>query len=358
MDDVDIRQQFDDQYGILTYQYIQRRTILFNNPFLDKDSMNKTFLYIAFDDKEDVSNKPTVIGRCYYFPTQLKLCDKIVLVQSGSAVYVQEAYRHQAVGAEMFTFSTFSEDYEQRLYAGISPMALPIFRKLRYNVFSMQRLFLRKNYSPYLLRKVKFGKLVSLLSPIINYFATLPLHLYGKTHKMNKKFIVELCDRVPQWVDGMVLNDGHKFMEIHNHKWMQWQLQGAFRSEQNNKQQFYAIYKKDRQPIGFFLTKQRILDKKNKFFLGSIVEWGSNDEMILSESNIYELALNTFSKDVYMIDIATDTYETISRMKILGFVDGGKEHIIYKNNIDTIYNDIQDQKMWRLRYGYADTVFS
>lgn len=359
-DVIDILQLFDDSYGILSYQYQQRRKILYGNPVLNTENLSKTFLYIAIDDRskeDEIKSKKNVIGRCYYFPTRLLLCDTTEIVQSGSAVFVHEKYRQLAVGAEMFTHSTFSEDYNQRLYAGISPLALPIFKKLKYSIFTLKRLCFRKNYQPYLRQKGVIGRSLSYIAPIINNIALLPFFVNRKSKVLNQQYVVKQCETVPVWIDDMVLKDGHKYMEIHDHKWMQWQLMGAFRGGKENRQQFFAIYYNDH-PVGFFLTKQRMLNKKHNVIMGSIVEWGSKDEKELSEAEIYELALETFEKDVYLIDIATNNEETISRMKKIGFIDGGEEHIIFKDNLNMCDNDIKDEKQWRLRYGYADVIFS
>ena len=51
-------------------------------------------------------------------------------------------------------------------------------------------------------------------------------------------------------------NDGHKYMEVHDHKWLQWNLDYNFCGGINNHQSFYII-KRDGNPVGFFMLKFR-----------------------------------------------------------------------------------------------------
>ena len=91
--------------------------------------------------------------------------------------------------------------------------------------------------------------------------------------------------------------------------------------------------------------------------VGSIVEWGSKDEEALPESDIYELALPTFNSDVYIVDVATTNHQTISKLKKIGFRFANEEHILFKDNSKK-HKDANDANLWRLRFGYADTIFS
>lgn len=47
-----------------------------------------------------------------------------------------------------------------------------------------------------------------------------------------------------------MLNDGHKYMEAHDHRWLQWNLDFNFRGLPQDIQSFYII-KELGNPIGF-----------------------------------------------------------------------------------------------------------
>ena len=115
-------QKWVDSDNILNYQAETREYILMNNPLYDEKSI---YIYLA-------SANENVVGRCYYFPTRLKAGNYNITVQSASALFVHKDYRHYAVGADIIAYSTFSENYAQKIFAGISPMALPIYKKLKF----------------------------------------------------------------------------------------------------------------------------------------------------------------------------------------------------------------------------------
>ena len=79
-----------------------------------------------------------------------------------------------------------------------------------------------------------------------------------------------------QLIGGMVLNDGHKYMEVHDHKWLQWCLDNSFKGGKQDIQSFYVIKKED-EHMGFVMTKERFrveTQGMKNVKIGSIVEWG------------------------------------------------------------------------------------
>ena len=149
-------------------------------------------------------------------------------------------------------------------------------------------------------------------------------------------------------------------MEAHDHKWLQWNLDCNFRGLPRDIQSFYII-KKGNEPIGFFMTKERFREKAGgalkNVHIGSIVEWGSKDEKKLGESEIYKMALTTFSADVDIIEAATADNDTVKKMKMCGFIPHGFAHIGLKDK-KKAYKDASDINLWRVRYGYADVILT
>jgi hypothetical protein len=159
----------------------------------------------------------------------------------------------------------------------------------------------------------------------------------------------------------MVLNDGHKYMEVHDHQWLQWNLDNNFKGDKEDVQSFYAVYKGGR-PVGFFMTKERYRKeaggKLKNIILSAIVEWGiDKDCKSLCESTLYKMAFSTFSSKSDIIEIATDDDITCSKMKKWGFIKHGFAHIAFKDRKKEC-QDAKDIKNWRIRYGYADVILT
>lgn len=335
----------NDRYGILHHEYENRRLIFLQNPNLIDDK--KPYMYVAYADG-------TPVARCLYYETKIKIDDKVYSALSGSALSVVKEYRKYAIGTDILIHNTFRDDYDYKVFAGISAMALPLYKKVKYKTFFIPRYILRYNYKSKIQQKGLSGLLLNGISAIVNRVLNYRYYLNNQYHRLSNRFTVVKMDTVPEWVDDMVMNDGHQYMEVHDHRWLQWNLTGCFSGNHHQFQSFYGIYDGDK-PVGFFLTKERQKESTG-MITGGIYEWGSLDEGILSEADIYELAIPTFSKDIYIIDAGTVNSATAERMKRLGFKYTNDENIVFYSS-QKQNKDINDASLWRLRLGYADTVF-
>ena len=130
-------------------------------------------------------------------------------------------------------------------------MALPLYKKLGYYVLAFPRIMQLRNVRCLLESKGLRGNMLYLFSILIN----IPLSLIykilsGESKRLLKLYQVEKVTKIPEWVDDIVLNDGHKYMEAHDHKWLQWNLDCNFRGLPRDIQSFYII-KKVMSPLAF-----------------------------------------------------------------------------------------------------------
>ena len=246
------------------------------------------------------------------------------------------------------------------LSAGISDMALPLYKRTKYHIFEFPK-FLRVNNSRALLGKYGLkGILLATASALVNFL----LHLFyllskERTGKLKKQYTLEKTEVVPEWVDDIVLDERYKYAEVHDQKWLQWNLDNNFKGHERDIQSFYIIKLADKY-VGFVMTKERyrseVQGMKN-VMIGSIVEWGSVNESKLNEASIYRLVLDTFSKDVDIIETATNNADTQHELKKIGFIHHGNAHIAFKDKTKQL-TDSGDASLWRLRYGYADVILN
>lgn len=340
----------NDKYGIAMYEYEARRKTFLSNPCVGAD--DDVFMFLMEADGVPV-------GRTMYFDTRLKIGDEILPVCSGSGLEVEESFRKQAVGTDIFLFGgTIKRKFN--LSAGISNMALPLFKVTKAIIFEFPKQLQLRDTKPLLGKYGINGALQTLFGGIANFFLCFYYYFTSlKTIKLKKQYVLEKVEQVPEWVDDIVLNDGHKYMEVHDHKWLQWCLDNSFKSHKRDIQSFYVI-KQGNKPVGFVMTKERSRDEvqgmKNTM-IGSIVEWGSNDETVLCEADIYRLVLDSFSKDVDIIETATNNAETQRSLKRMGFIHHGDAHIAFIDKTKQL-KDSKDASLWRLRYGYVDVVLN
>jgi hypothetical protein len=337
----------NDKYGIASYEFEARKKTFLANPNLS--DYDKTYQYLVLADGIPV-------GRDSYYPTLMKFDKEFHTVLSGSSFEVFPDYRKYALGLDLLMYYNSGIGYKQLLGGGLSIMAVPLHKKLKFTMFPIPTYLLRRNIGIFLHRFGLNGLLLKVFSKLLNPIFNIKEFLFCNTRKLNETFTVKKLQKVPEWVDDIVLNDGHKYMEVHNYEWLQWNLDNCFDDDERNCQEFYAIYKTDT-PVGFFMTKIRVTDKQNNVLSGTVVEWGSKDEEVLSELNINKLALKSFSKEISYISIGTLNFAITRQLNKCGFFRIGDTYIIFKDK-EKKYTDAKDSNLWRLRLGYCDTILS
>lgn len=340
-----------DPYGILSYEYETRRRAFLANPNLRDE--NDTYAYVVETDGAP-------IGRTYLFDSKIKVGDEIFPLYSGSGLEVVSEFRKFGVGGELFAYSRSIKKRERLLSAGISDMALPLYKAMKYHIFEFPKMLRLNDVRP-LLGKYGFK---GILMNFMRWSGNAVLHLYYslgtyKANRLKKAYQLERVEHVPGWVDEIVKNDGHKYAELHDKEWLQWNLDYNFKGHKRDIQSFYII-KKDGENVGFVMTKERFRPEVHGMtdvLIGSIVEWGIDSRSSLTEPDVYRLVLSTFSYDVDIIETATNDDVAIKKLKLMGFVHHGDAHIAIKDKTKKL-KDVGDATLWRLRYGYADVILT
>ena len=340
-----------DDYGLANHLLRKgMKQALLSNPALDDKS--QSYMFATRVDG-------VVVGRLAMFPLQLKLNQDIHIAQSASSLEVEEKFRPMAIGTDIILYPYLNSARQIFLYAGISKMALPIYRKMKFIDLSSPILSFPKR-AQFLLGKMGLPFFLQrLLSPL----GDLLLKTYTSVRRLLVKkpagYSVKKCDDVYEWIEKIVMDDEHPYKENHNKNWFKWVLNNFFDDDSRNQHQLYAIYK-DNKEVGFFLTKE-VYYKRNNLasggvVFGSVIEWGCEKGTGLSEVEIYQLALPCFSKNTDLIEITSTDEFTLKKMKKLGFINHGDNHIVVKSKIKG-YKDIGDISNWRIRLGYADVSF-
>lgn len=312
-----------------------------SNPNL-LDTNTPMIVYTTVDGK--------VVGWLMLFPTKLSLDGEPCEAMSASNFHVLEEYQHIALGVDLAMFPFVNEDNKYLLYAGPSPMALKLYKKMKFNVFSMPYIERKQHYSLSQKKGLR-ARAHNLVVSVTNYGLGLA-HVVERLVSRAKGFDIRKLDEIPDWVDAMIKNDGHRFSEAHDRKWLRWSLENRYHGEIENKQAFWGIYKKDK-PCGFALTTERMRFGKVH---GFVAEWGYSNNQ-LTEELVYRLIVPTFSEKVEKIGLALNDVRIVKSFKKLGFRRKNDYTIVFRDLIHNI-EGIRDANNWRLRYGYADVILS
>ena len=291
-----------------------------------------------------------VAGWLMLFPTRLLLDGKPCEAMSASDFHVLEKYQHIALGVDLAMFPVANEGNDYLMYAGPSPMALKLYKRMKFKIFAM----------PYIERKQRFvnkkGRGLKakahVLAVSIANFGLVVYHWLERILSKSRGFEIKKLNKVPEWVNQVMEGERKRFCEIHDRRWLQWSLENRYHSEDENKQSFFGIYKNG-VPQGFAFTTERLRFGR---VYGFIAEWGSIDGC-MSEELVYRLIIPTFSKKVEKIGLALNDIHIVDSFRKKGFQRKNDYTIVFRDQKHQV-EGIQDANNWRLRYGYADVILS
>lgn len=342
-----------DRYNLYKEGFEEKRKAIFlKNPNLTDSSTAAAYLIRANQD---------VVGALFPFPTRIKVGESVIDASSASSLNVIKEYEKYAAGADLVLAPIRDKRNKAVVLADLSADGLSCYHAFRFKDFALPKL-IQPHSAKFILQNFGIhGWLLTVLCVVVNAFLK-PLNFISR-HRLLRfanKFKVERLSVVPNWVDEIVLNDGHKYMEVHDHRWLQWCLDNSFSSESSHFKSFYAITNNEGRPLGFFINYEKTtsIPYRHIFNLrqGTVMEWGSYDENELSELDITKIAIAHFSKDLDMCQFASLNPRVINKMKMYGFFQHNYHHIVFKDNTKNM-KDCGDPTLWRLRFGYADSLF-
>lgn len=342
-----------DPFGIYAYtQTEERLKAFFSNPNLEDYDIPMVNLSIV---------DGVIAGRSMAFPTKVKFYDTIHPCATGSSLEVNKDYRQFDIGVDLVLKPVRDKNNKQLLYADFSKEGIGMYRAARFNVFQLPVMMQARKIdvllqiiglNGWLLRFLSFlGSLI--LNPLLFFIDK------GTSRKANT-LIIEETKVVPEWVDDITLNDGHQFMEVHDHKWLQWCLDNMFHYHPDNKNRFFIV-KKEEKPLGFFMIKERHSDIATRnikdLVMTTVVEWGSKDLEAFDEVLVNRLSSLYCSKKTGILRVASDNPATLNKCKRYLFFRHGFHYIVHKDNTKQ-YKESKDQSLWRLRFGYSDSILN
>ena len=327
------------EYKFLT---ISELKTYFIDPYLDPDRIYGTGVELY---KNAILSNPNVTdnsyavclalvdgkiaGRFMLFRTRLKVSEDVYSIQTGGGILIDEKYRGKGVGHTLIQNVLKFEFHFGALY---TRAAYDIVRKTE--------------------EMLEIPQYVKLRNVGIKKIFDLPLKL--RLGVLIRRFHVERLDLVPNWVTSMIDTDKHKYKEVHDASWLQWALDNNATGCKDDYQSFYAVYDRDKNPIGFFMTKVRNVVKGGlQFKKANLVEWESSNYDNLSEVDINLLAYATLDKSVSRFWTITENKESGNKLKKYFF--SRKGWFAMSISKDDRFKDIGDVNQWRIRYGCSNT---
>ena len=300
--------------------------VLLSNPLVKEDDKNHAVCLAIVDGQ--------IAGRTMLFPTRLRVGGGTILIQTGGGLIVSKKFRCNGIGTTIINKVRVENPFD--LYYG-ALFSRPAYDKIRRtNIMLEIPQYVKERYSG--LKKI------------------LELPLLFRLRYLKKRFIVKKLSIVPEWAGQMATSDSHKYYEVHDTKWLQWALDNTATGIDTDYQTFYAIYNREDEPIGFFMSKIRSVVKNGESFVkANIVEWASANLSVLSEADINILSLETFDPIVKRVWTISESIETGKKLKWYSFKRRGWLAMSVKDKKGQ-FPDIGDVSQWRIRYGCCNTV--
>lgn len=342
-----------DEFGLAAYALAEpRRKAFLSNPNLTDTS--KVMLKIIRENGK-------IIGRSMMFPSRFKADNQVIDTMGGSALEVAKNYRDGEAGGGLMAYNIRHKENNAIISSGFSAVAAKCHKALRAYMLNFPQMVQIHDFRRVLPLLGVNNTVSCLFGFLVNVLAWPFLRIVKyKACKAKEKFRVEEVDVIPKWVEGISLSDGHKYMEVHDCRWFQWCKDNMFHSDVHNVTRFYTVSKNE-ENLGFFMIKERAVvlyeNESNQMIQGTICEWGTKDSSALSEYDLHLVALSTFSDDVDVVFMATTDENVIRKMKRLMFVKKNEAKIAFYD-LKKQYKDAKDISLWRVRFGYGDTILN
>lgn len=340
----------DDRYGIAAYFTETIRQTFIACPGYQNDDETAVLLLCDGD---------IVVGREIRYGTRLKIGEEIIWVYTGCSLMVCEEYQKIGAGIVLLTAGTGNNN-KVSFGASYTQMRVELLKKQKRTVFNIPQ------YTKIVNTRPVFESLFGLKGVMLKVatrggnflLALIDIPNKIKTNKLLKKYSIKKETIVPEWAGKMATNDGHKYMEYHDAKWLQWNLDHNINGFPEDIQSFYSVWDKKGNPMGFFMTKERFEEEAGKYrkiVRGSIVEWATADNEKLSEADLNLLAIPTFSPKVSNITSVAVDKQTQKAFKKMYFRYNYDFKMSFKDKTGE-YSDGADMANWRIRFGCSNSI--
>jgi hypothetical protein len=284
--------------------------------------------------------------------------------QTGLALYVHPEYRKYAIGANILLYFRSMHPERNAIVNGFSNVAEPMYKALKFTCFETPRLVLLKKSRSVI--EFIFKRICWWTKPFeifANVLLSLCVNVVYKYNRIRTKdYTIERVNECPKDVEQIVLDDPHRFKELHDKKWFDWSLKYDFKDSSKRNKELYVVKNKEGMIVAFFLNKIKFYEQAShrgfkNVYLGSVSEWGIKPNENLTESDLQILATRYMPIYVDGCEVTTTNPKTLTSLRRNLFIHLGsiKMAIYIKSIKDKAINEITN---WRIRIAGSDTLLN
>lgn len=318
-------------------------------------------------------DRGTIIGRENLLPGRLVLDPRTsgapnieaIVTSYGSGMYVADAARGRGIGSALARHR--EQIHEVRLSCGVSHMLAPIYRKLGWQEFEMERHLMLRDARPVVERYVGNGAIGWLGTVAGNAALHVPQSLLRRRiARLGARLRAERVDEFPAECVGHLAEPRAAASTERSVATIHWMLRNRFPNDRHAAQSLSIVRdaKSDR-PLGYFLTKVRFhatASHRNfrNVLLGSLQDWMSFPGADISVEDFALLAIEELSaRNVSAIEICVPPTEKGERLRPLGFRSLGSQLFFHSaaKGSPLAHPRFADPAAWWIRPADGDNIF-
>lgn len=307
-----------------------------------------------------------VVGRMDLLVGQFHLRQEVIPTLWTSAYYVPEDFRTTLIGVMLIREL-------QRLsptvsVCGVSQMALPVFKKLKWSHFRLPRHVIVLRSRPVVERWLGTHTGTAALSKMVDVPLRLQRALWGAS--TDRRLAGLRCERVPRM--GPELDEDLRAMadgKVHPHRsaaWINWLLEHRFNDDPSVRKALYYVSERRRRVVGYFILKSRFHPTASQhgfrsLTLGSLGDWMILDPACLRLEQIVLLAVRALMQwNPDAIELCLESKKTLTWLRRWGFPRVGELNILVRAASKSLLRaaHLREQTAWRLRPAEGDNLFS
>lgn len=303
-----------------------------------------------------------VVGAIEYcFPLKISIAGDEYFVSSGSTLYVDEEYRKESgMGAFLMMEKTKIHPSKNNLSSGVSQMAFPLYKKLKYVAFETPRMMHVNHSYSVIEHYLPLGSLVvHCLSSVIDAMLKCYSHIVYKVANLN----TYECRKIKTVTDSIlriIESDKHACKEVHDKDWWDWILNNSISEGDVQKELYEILY--NGKVVGFFLNKIEFHESASsrgfkKVTLGSVLEWGFDENSSLDEYKTQLLAIKNMPKDVDAVEVISVDDKVVSKFKKSMMMQVGCANMLIRLK-GVAKGSWEDKSLWRIRLAAADVALN
>lgn len=333
-----------------------KREIVLKNPVTDDPETVVQLLAIS---------DGAVVGRVDLIPGALLVHDQRIITSWGSGMYVPEHHRGKGIGKALAQHR--ETVHETCCSCGVSQMLLPIYNKLGWTDFPMQRYIHLRTVRPVVERLLGAGLHGKAVAAVGNLAVAAHHGVLACARRMTSRGLrIERVDAMPDtWAERLTPRDIPVAVE-RTVASINWMLRGCFEPHPRNRQDLFLITDDQSQPLAYALTKMRYHETASHrgfrdILLGSLQDWMIFDDRRLSVRGLALLMTRELAaRHADAVELCLPASLGSGGLRTLGFVPLGAQHLLFKAAPSSPLADanLTDPASWWFRPCEGDNVFT